>query len=287
MCLYPKRVANRHYLPNKKNGGWVPECKDERLRGVIAKCGKCIECRQQRAREWQVRLSIEIEAIGNARFMTMTFSPESIRLLYARDEVNDDNSCATTAVKLFIKRWKKRYNEPLHHWLVTELGHEGTERLHLHGFLWTKISCAEIEEVWKYGWVDTGEYVDQSSVAYCVKYVSKVDEKHPEFISKVLASPSIGKSWLKRKDASDRKFAGKKTIQYFRLPNGKKINMPEYFRKKLYNDEEKEYLRLQKEDAHIMYICGERIDISTIEGKREAIKCREYHRIRSNKLGYK
>ena len=39
MCLYPKLILNRKYLPNKKNGGIPPKCPDERLRYVTSACG--------------------------------------------------------------------------------------------------------------------------------------------------------------------------------------------------------------------------------------------------------
>ena len=31
MCLYPKLIPNKRYLPTKKNGGVPPVCPDERL----------------------------------------------------------------------------------------------------------------------------------------------------------------------------------------------------------------------------------------------------------------
>ena len=39
MCLYPKLIPNKRYLPTKKNGGVPPVCPDERLRYVTAACG--------------------------------------------------------------------------------------------------------------------------------------------------------------------------------------------------------------------------------------------------------
>ena len=36
MCLYPKLIKNRRYVPNKKNGGVPPQCPDERLLYVTA-----------------------------------------------------------------------------------------------------------------------------------------------------------------------------------------------------------------------------------------------------------
>ena len=83
----------------------------------------------------------------------------------------EPNEIAARAIKLFGKRWIKKYNGSIKHWLITELGHgkraehhKSTERLHLHGFLWTTKSASEIEETWTYGWVDTGEYVNDKSV---------------------------------------------------------------------------------------------------------------------------
>ena len=41
MCLYPKLIRNKKYLPTKKkNGGVPPQCPDERLYYVTAACGK-------------------------------------------------------------------------------------------------------------------------------------------------------------------------------------------------------------------------------------------------------
>ena len=46
MCLYPKLIKNRRYVPNKKNGGVPPQCPDERLLYVTAACGDCLECKR-------------------------------------------------------------------------------------------------------------------------------------------------------------------------------------------------------------------------------------------------
>ena len=51
MCLYPKLIKNRKYMPNKKNGGNVPEVQDDRVLYVPVGCGNCIECKRQKKRE--------------------------------------------------------------------------------------------------------------------------------------------------------------------------------------------------------------------------------------------
>ena len=61
MCLYPKLIRNRKYTANKKNNGNIPEMKDLRTALVPVGCGKCMECRKMKKREWQVRLHEEIK----------------------------------------------------------------------------------------------------------------------------------------------------------------------------------------------------------------------------------
>lgn len=293
MCLYSKIGANPKYLPNKKNGGFVPEAPDKRVKAVPFGCGKCIECRQKKAREWQVRLHEELKDDTHALFMTMTFSNESLDKLEKECKTEEPNEIAARAIKLFGKRWIKKYNGSIKHWLVTELGHgkraenhKSTERLHLHGFLWTTKSASEIEEIWGYGWVDTGEYVNDVSVGYCVKYVSKVDPAHPGFISKVFASKGLGKGWLNRYDARLNKFQGENTREYYKTPSGQKLAMPTYYRNKLWTDEEREQLWLQKLNKQIRYVRGEKIDVSTMKGEQEYGQAIKYRQDENVALGY-
>ena len=81
MCLYTKYILNRKYMYTKKNQGNVPECKDERLRYVPTKCGRCIECRKEKARSWRIRLAEELKNNSNALFITLTFNEENYQKL--------------------------------------------------------------------------------------------------------------------------------------------------------------------------------------------------------------
>ena len=65
----------------QKNGYNPPKCTDMRTYYVPTKCGRCIECRQQRQREWIVRLSEELRENNNALFVTLTFDKEKIHLI--------------------------------------------------------------------------------------------------------------------------------------------------------------------------------------------------------------
>lgn len=82
MCLYPKIIKNRKYVSNKKNGGNIPPVNDERVLYLPAGCGKCIECRKQKQREWQVRLNEEIRNNKmKGYFVTLTYSEENLQKL--------------------------------------------------------------------------------------------------------------------------------------------------------------------------------------------------------------
>ena len=64
--------------------------------------------------------------------------------------------------------------------------------------------------------------------------MTKIDEDHPEFVGKVLCSRGIGAGYIKRADASKHKYEKGKTIETYRLRNGAKINLPVYYRNKLF-----------------------------------------------------
>ena len=82
MCLYPRLFSNPKYRQNKKNGGVIPAIRDERVKLVPVGCGNCIECRKQKARDWQIRLLEDLKKHKNGKFITLTFSNESIKHLH-------------------------------------------------------------------------------------------------------------------------------------------------------------------------------------------------------------
>ena len=78
MCIYPKLMYNPKYKKNKKNGGYIPQVKDERTLWIPVGCGVCIECTKKKRREWQVRLSEELRNNNEkAYFITLTYNNES------------------------------------------------------------------------------------------------------------------------------------------------------------------------------------------------------------------
>ena len=152
-----------------------------------------------------------------------------------------ENEIATLACRRFLERWRKKHKTSVKHWLVTELGHEGTERIHMHGIIFTN-KIDDVKNIWKYGIVHIGQWVNEQTVNYCVKYVSKIDKDHKGYVPKILCSKGLGSNYLKRYDSNINEFKGNKTNEYYVLKNGRKVNLPKYYRNKIYSDEQKEEL---------------------------------------------
>ena len=154
MCLYRKLIPNPKYKPNKKNNYSAPICKDQRALWVPVGCGKCMECRKQKSREWQTRLSEEIKCTPNGNMVTLTFSEPELNKLYTKTDQEEnlkdpDNFAAAYAIRHFLENWRQQIGKPPRHWLITERGHQNTERIHIHGIIWTD-QPKQIEKLWKY-----------------------------------------------------------------------------------------------------------------------------------------
>lgn len=283
MCLYPKLIPNPKYKANQKNNGIVPECKDLRLKVVAIGCSNCMECTKQKASSWKSRLSYELTK-GIPKWVCLTFSNESIRVITAKGKAKirenkisvvkpiselqgyeRDNAIAKQGVRWFLERWRKKFGVSLKHWFVTELGHNGTENIHLHGFVWTNEEYKMVEEIWKWGYIypyrkDQKVWVNNKTINYMVKYMSKKDLKHKYYKPMILTSPGIGSGWEKTSRATLSKYKGKDTTEYTRANDGKILSLPIYWRNKLYTEEEREQLWLMRMDKDIRYIDGVEIE---------------------------
>nr|QJB20202.1 MAG: replication initiator protein [Microvirus sp.] len=286
MCLYPKLIKNKKYLPNKKNKGNPPTASDERTKLVPVGCGKCIECMKQKKRNWQIRMSEEIKEDKTGLFVTLTFSNEAFEKLRPDVKVTAkklwENELATIAIRRFLERWRKKYKKSVKHWLVTELGHNGTERIHLHGIIFTD-NKEDIEKIWQYGYVWIGEYVSIKTINYIVKYINKLDTQHKGYQPKVLCSKGIGKGYLKKTDANRNKYNGNETKEYYRSSSGHKINLPIYYRNHIYSEDERENLWIKKLDQNIRYVNGEKVNG---DDENTYFSLLEHYREKNKRLGY-
>jgi hypothetical protein len=289
MCLYPKLIFNQKYKSNKKNGGIIPAVNDNRTLYVPVGCGNCIECRKQQSRQWQVRLSEEIRYQKHKHMVTLTFDNYNLELL--RNEVMksglyhklEENEIAKLGVRRFLERWRKQYGKSIRHWLCTELGHNGTERIHLHGIIFTD-KPSMIEKIWQYGYVYIGQYVNEKTINYIVKYITKIDKDHKGYKAKILTSAGIGSNYLTRTDSKNNKYNNENTNETYKTRTGLKLNLPIYYRNKLYSEEQREKLWLNKLDKQERWIMGEKIDISYSEEEYESTL--KFYQRKNKLLGY-
>lgn len=293
MCLYTRLIKNPKYKANKKNNGLIPPVTDQRVLYVPIGCGRCMECRKQKANSWQTRLQEDIKSHRNGKFITLTFSNENIAHLAKHcgqlTGYELDNAIATLAVRRFLERWRKQYKKSLRHWLVTELGHNGTENIHLHGIVWTDEELQQIKHHWKYGFVwPTDEeyihtYVNAQTVNYIVKYIYKIDAKHKHYNSRILTSAGIGANYPKSINSNRNKYNGTNTIETYKTRNGRNTALPIYWRNKIYTDSERERLWLHRLDRNERWIGGEKVKADDAES---TLKKLLWYRAINKKLGY-
>ena len=286
MCYFPKLILNKKYRANKKNGGNIPILKDERTKYVAVGCGNCEQCRKQKGREWQVRITEELKEGKKCYFVTLTFSNE--RLLHHMKKYNaiEGNALAKIAVRKFLERWRKEFKKSVRHWFITELGHENTERIHLHGLIWTDEEPTNIEKHWKNGFVYIGDYVNAKTINYIIKYVSKIDGDHKDYKPIVLCSSGIGARWANSYNTHINKYDGKNTDEAYRLSNGRTVSLPIYYRNKIYSEDEKENLWINKLDSNIRYVNGTKYYCNDEKQQEEFLKALEHKQLENKQKGY-
>ena len=288
MCLYPQKMKNRKFTATKKNGGVIPDMPivgyndlglpiyDTRVGEIMIDCGQCIECRQKKAREWQVRLAEEIKDHKYNYFITLTFAPKQLEELCKKTRLKECNAVAGYAVRHMLERWRKDNKKSIKHWLITELGHEGTERIHLHGLLFTdkELEFGDLDDnklrtwkYWKYGQIYVGDYVNQQTINYISKYITKIDSDHKGFVGQILASPGIGRSFVDRyRERNDNtyQYRPRNTIDFYRLPNGSKVKLPKYYKNHLLNEDERQQIWREYMDLNTETIAGNTYSKKTI-----------------------
>ena len=79
-----------------------------------------MECRQQKQRQWLVRMSEELRQNPNAYFITLTIDDENYTKLANICESDNGNEIATKAIRLTLERIRKKTGKSIKHWFITE-----------------------------------------------------------------------------------------------------------------------------------------------------------------------
>lgn len=199
--------------------------------GITIPCGKCLICRQNRAREWAQRLKHEINFHKQMCFVTLTYSDEYLPI------VEGEKTIWKNDLQLFWKRLRKKLTGKIRYLACGEYG-DNTSRPHYHAIIlgWQPTDAVRIspdivtspilEDVWGYGQVAVGGVTDES-VHYVTGYVlKKLPEqargtRQREFI---VASQGIGLAYAEMYEG-DIKRGGL-------LTDGKDKGIPMYYRRK-------------------------------------------------------
>ena len=118
----------------------------------------------------------------------------------------------------------------------------------------------------------------------CSKIHAKKDKDHKEYNPTILCSAGIGAGYLNRKDSELNKFKGTNTNETYRLRNGTKLNLPIYYRNKIYTDEERENLWLNKLDKQERDVNGTKISVKN--GRELYYKVLKTAQETNKRLGY-
>lgn len=211
----------------------------------------------------------ELKQNPHAIFFTGTFTDERIDYLCKKYglEKEDTNNIATKEVRLFMERLRKNNGgKSVKHWIITEQGHTRTKRIHVHGIFFhrdKKFLLKILRENWIAGYKYNGTYVNERTINYIVKYLTKTDLDNPNFKGKVLASPGLGDKYVESWDAKQCVYFPRtetaKTREEYRFKTGEKVPLPRYYKEKIFTEDERQLLWIEKQEEGYSYIMGEKI----------------------------
>lgn len=162
-------------------------------------------------------------------------------------------------------------------------------------------------------------YVNEATAGYITKYITKKDIKHKEYKPIVLCSPGIGrgytdtivnkiscidrtvkrtnKGWFlvwyiktwreytqKTYNATKNKYKEGETRETYITRTGHNVMLPVYWRNKIYSEEEREALWIEKLNKEVRWINGVKISIKN--GEEEYYRALKIQQEINNELGY-
>ena len=178
-----------------------------------------------------------------------------------KNDGSQDNEIITKIHRLFLERIRKETGKSVKHWCVTEKGHTNTRRIHLHGLFYAREGQTKwqltklLYENWIDGYKYYGRYVNERTINYVSKYMTKKDEDNPDYISIVLCSKGLGANYAKENQLKHR-WNKEKTIITYKAHNGQDLPLPRYYKTTIYTDDQRQLLWLYAEDKGTKWVKG-------------------------------
>lgn len=228
-CLTPYSIKN-------------PSPTGERV--IPVPCGKCVECRKNRANQWHFRLRQEEKRSHNAVFLTLTYDTDHVPITPKGYMSLDKKSHLTKFLNL-LRKWHYRNDKYGKDWRIKYYlcGEYGTlsDRPHYHAIMFNVDKLA-IAECWQYGDIHIGD-VTGASLMYTLKYMVKEgkipkhqnDDRIPEFSR---MSKKLGSNYLD--DERNVKWHKADINRNYIVDlGGIKIPLPRYYRERIYTESER------------------------------------------------
>lgn len=165
-------------------------------RGIDVPCGKCMNCRIQRRREWTLRLTHELEYYQKATFLTLTYSDKHLPL-NPLGPIPVNGTLRKSDLQKFWKRFRKllskgeldeKYYGPhpvrrIRYYTCGEYG-EKNDRPHYHAIVFGLLPTGNDKEMVMRSWpfcdwsdskIQKGCFgtVTPSSISYVASYINK------------------------------------------------------------------------------------------------------------------
>lgn len=239
-CLHPiqgwvskeKNTSGKRSIVFKKELGFAD------LK-VEVPCGKCINCRLNRAQAWAVRMTHEAQMHEENCFLTLT---------YADKYLPKDYCVSVKEMQKFIRRLKRKVKKPIRYFYVGEygesnfrphyhlivFGYDFPDKVHWKSDMGNRIYISEmLDKLWKKGFSTIGNVTFDSAgyvARYAVKKVLGKDSEDyykgmtPEFCNMSKRPKGIGQEWFEKyhRDVFPHDYV---------VLNGRKIKVPKYYDK--------------------------------------------------------
>lgn len=260
-CTKPIRLQTKTILQTFPEGLEVP-------------CGKCLACRQQKRKEWSMRMLHELSDHKDSVFITLTYEGEEYDL----------GSLCKHDLQKFFKRLRKNIKpKKIRYFACGEYG-DTTQRPHYHSIIFGLSLRPEdqsvIQSSWGLGNVHFG-IAEAQSIAYTAQYIDKklsgingyeeYEAQHREPVFRI-SSLGLGKNFCDKN-------AEQITQQKFITVNGVINSIPRYYLKRLGLDNEtfkdQSYIKECDEVAHFSGYSYSRDEAYRILASDEVIKIEE------------
>nr|QJB18873.1 MAG: replication initiator protein [Microvirus sp.] len=148
---------------------------------ISVPCGKCLQCKMSRSREWASRIMHEVPYWTNPLFVTLTYDDKNLP---------HNSSLKKRDLQLFFKRFRKSLKTKIKYYACGEYG-EKALRPHYHLILFTDEKELPLSSSWGKGLYHVGQ-VTYESARYVAQYINKKyygDLAETTYTNKKLESP--------------------------------------------------------------------------------------------------